>query len=185
LRYTKGTVVIYVADSIHAINIEVRNDKSPESALKKALKMGDEILDQVKKTLDQRFTEEQRSEIIYAHWTDLLTESYIKKRDCLYSIYKANPKFRDSIHMIIKGYVSREHRAFSESEVHKLGTYLIEEMPELMLRVPIKGIPYDAYAYPFDGGIAELAEDIQKGIRFPEIKERIMDAEPKVFLEVR
>ena len=34
LKYTKDFVIVYVADSIHAINIEVRNRKSQQRHLK-------------------------------------------------------------------------------------------------------------------------------------------------------
>lgn len=62
---------------------------------------------------------------------------------------------------------------------------VIEELPEVLARTPIKGMTFDAYAYPFDGELPELVERIQRGDIFPEIKESIMDTEPKVFLEVR
>lgn len=49
----------------------------------------------------------------------------------------------------------------------------------------MKGVVCDAFTYPFDGELPELTEKIQNGEIFPEIKENIMDTEPKVFLEVR
>ncbi len=48
LDHTKDKVIIYVADTIHAINIEVRNGISYQESLQKASKQGDKILHEVK-----------------------------------------------------------------------------------------------------------------------------------------
>jgi hypothetical protein len=81
--------------------------------------------------------------------------------------------------------VASESRTFSEEEVDKLSMYILHEMPEIICRVPMKEYECDAYVYPFDGEVVQLAEQIQKGEAFPEIRENILDTRPKVFLEVR
>ena len=87
--------------------------------------------------------------------------------------------------MILRNYLKKESREYSDADIHKFGTYVIEELPEIICRVPIAGITYDAFVYPFDGEITRLVEKIQQGKIFPEIKKNVMDTEPKVFLEVR
>ena len=185
LEYTKEFVVVYVADSIHTINIEVRNRKRPKKAREIALRMGDEILRKTKELVDEKFTPEQLAKIHYAKWDELLTPEYQKKLDFLREKYKIDPTFRETIIKLINDFTKEENRTFSPEEKLKLGTYLVEELPELLCRVPIRSLPFDGNAYPYDSEFLAVIEKIQKGEMFPEIKLNIMDTEPKVFLEVR
>ena len=43
----------------------------------------------------------------------------------------------------------------------------------------------DAFVYPYDGEMVELSEKIQKGEISPEIRDAIIDTEPKVFIVIR
>lgn len=185
LSYTKDYVIVYVADLIHAINIEVRNGKSPEKAEEKALRMGEDILEQVKKLVDEKFGTDEKSKICYATWSDLLTPSFRAKVDFLYEKYHSEAEFKRTIIELVEGFTENENRNFTEEDKEKLGSYVIEELPEVLARTPISGMTFDAYVYPYDGELPELVERIQKGEIFPEIKESIIDTEPKVFLEVR
>ena len=90
LPYTKDFLVIYVADTLHAINIEVRNRKSKESAVTKAGKMGEEFISILKERLRDELSNEIIQKIYYKKWDDLVTESYREKLDYLYSVYESN-----------------------------------------------------------------------------------------------
>jgi tRNA-dependent cyclodipeptide synthase len=185
LEYTKDFVVVYVADSIHAINIEVRSRKSSEKAKEIAIKMGDKILEGTKALAEKRFSHQQLTKIYYAKWDDITTPKYRKKVKFLYNKCENDPVFRCAIFKYIEDFLKKEDRVFSQKDKQKLGMYIIEEMPEILCRVPIKNLPVDAYIDPFDSELCEMVEQIQKGAIFPEIKEKIIDTEPKVFLEVR
>jgi tRNA-dependent cyclodipeptide synthase len=185
LNYSKKSVIIYVADSIHAINLEVRNRINHQRATKIALKMGVDLFEDIKCQAESQLSEEERNRLVYAKWSDLADESFKEKVNHLKSFYEKDSHFRDFIHKIVKDHISKEKRLFSDNDVNSLGQYIIEEMPEFLNRVPITGFVVDAYTYPFDNEITRFAEKIQKGELFPEIKENIIDTEPKVFLEVR
>lgn len=185
LEHSSGKVVVFPADDIHAINIEVRNRVSAQRAARIAQRMSDEILTAVKQEVGNNFSPQQCARITYATWGDVATDEYQKKVQFLYEQYRGNASFRSVIQNIAKNAVANEQRDFSDTDIEKFGTYLLEELPELTSRVPIKNIRCDAYVYPFDGELQELVEEIQKGERFPEIQEKILDTEPKVFLEVR
>lgn len=139
----------------------------------------------MKSIVEETLSDEDRRRIIYATWDDLVTAEYKKKVAYLYDLYKTDREFKSCITSIVQNGTSREKKTFNQKEVDLLGTYILEELPEMIARVPIKGVVYDANVYPFDGEISKLAEDIQIGKLFPEIKETILDTEPKVFLEVR
>jgi tRNA-dependent cyclodipeptide synthase len=184
-NHTHDWVIVYVADSIHAINLEVRNKISFEKASEIANKQGEKILREVKERVEEIFTPEEQKRIYFARWKDIENEDYRHKKDYVYSLYEKNSDFRAYIHGIVKNFVSKEERVFSDKDINRFGMYILEELPEVICRVPAKGMIYEAYIYPFDSNMTKLAEDIQLGIVFPEIKKNIMDTKPKVFLEVR
>lgn len=185
LPRTREDVVVYVADTIHAINLSVRsNSMSPSRALRIVKQQGQDLLSAVQKEVATAFSIEESNKIVYRTWDDLSNDAYKKKVAYLYDFYRSNRDFRKYIVDIVQQWTSKESRAFSETELEQLGTYLLEELPELMCRVPMRDRICDAYVYPFDGLVVELTEKLQRGELFPEIRENIMDTKPKVFLEV-
>ncbi len=185
LNYTKDFVVIYVADSIHSINIETRNKKTPETAVRRAVQQGTELLKQIETLTRSQLTSEEFHKLVFAHWQDLEDENYRKKVECVYEEYSQNQEFKQTIDSIVIEKLQREKRSCFPARITKLATYVLEELPELVVRVPISGYSVDASIYPFDSEIFQIAEQIQLGGIFPKIKEKIFDTEPKIFLEVR
>lgn len=185
LEYTREYIVVYVADSIHAINIEVRNRKRSEKAREIALKMGDEILQKTRELAESKLSSTQLAKIHYAKWDELLTREYQTKLDFLRKKYQDDSNFRDTIIKFINDFTGEENKNFSSEDKLKLGTYLVEELPELLCRVPIQNLPFDGNAYPYDSEFLAVVEKIQEGDLFPEIKQNIINTPPKVFLEVR
>lgn len=185
LEFAREHVVVYVADTIHAINIQVRKRVSHKKALGLAVKEGQALLSEVKKKIGSSFESLAQSKIQYATWADVVDKDYNEKLAWLHAFYEEDLNFRDGMHTIVKEHISKERKIFSDSDIHKLGAYLIEELPEILCRVPIKGTVYEAYTYPFDSIFLGLVEDIQQGTTFTKVRDAIMDTNPKVFLEVR
>lgn len=184
LKYTKEYVIVYVADSIHALNIQVRNRRTYEQSLAATLRAGDRILEQSKIVINDALDKNQTKQIVYAHWGDITNDAYNSKVDYLFGLYELNNDFSKTIHQMIEDMVKNEIRLFSKQDIHDLGKYLVAELPELVGRVQIAGYECDAYAYPYDGIVTKFAEEIQKGLIFRELRDKIMDTSPKVFLEV-
>lgn len=184
---TREYVVVYVADSIHAINIEVRKGYKYEKSINIADQMGTDLLEKVKKEVDRTFYPEEISKIHYVKWDTITNDAFRNKVKYLYDFYERNEEFRNYLQSIVRDFISKETstKTFSESEILRLTDYIIEELPEQTTRVPMGKFSCDAFAYPYDGKIVELSEKIQKGEIFPEIRDAIIDTEPKVFLEVR
>lgn len=185
LDYSKDNVIIYVADSIHAINIEVRNQISFQKALLKANNLGDRLIQEVKERAEKELLPQEIERLVYLKWDQIINEKFREKITYLNDLYKKNKEFKHAIHSIIMNHVSREKRSFSGVDIDRFGQYIIEELPEILTRVEMGNTICDAYAYPHDGELPKFVEQLQKGEIFPEIKENIMDTEPKVFLEVR
>lgn len=185
LVFTREKVIVYVADSIHALNIEVRNGRNPKKSMEIALKMGQNILNEVKLLVEKEVDIADREKIVYANWNDLVDDQYRSKVDYFYNLYKNNDEFRNYIIGLVRSHVKNEPRTFGDEAIDKLAYYILEELPEVLCRVDIAGISCDAYIYPFDGELTRFVEELQKGLIFPEIKSTIIDTEPKVFIEVR
>jgi tRNA-dependent cyclodipeptide synthase len=184
LSHTKDYVIIYVADTIHAINLSVRNRIPIERALRIAKRHGEEIVGTVQECVNKTLSREESLRIRFASWADIETPDHKIKVQYLYKLYETNSEFRARVCNIVKEWLSKDTRVFTEDEVNKFGTYILEELPELMNRVPAKGVIYDAYIYPFDGALTQFVEKLQTGEISSEVKQNIMDTPPKVFLEV-
>ena len=185
LEYTKDGVIIYVADSIHAINIEVRNKMVFEKALLKANKMGDKVLEDAANYFSNNLPPTDFKKLRFVKWQEIVDGEYKKKTNYLYNFSKKNPAFKTDVLSVVRALVSKETRKFTEADIIRLGDYVIEEMPELLNRTNVNGIVCDAYCYPTGGTFSSFIDKIQAGEIYPEIKQNIIDTEPKVFLEVR
>ncbi len=176
LSNSTDSIVVYVGDSIHAINIEVKNRISYDKALEKAKSTGSLLLREVSDEVPALFSTEDAKRVTYATWDDLVDKSYKNKVRFLYDFYSSNKEFKELIQSIVREVVITSER---------LGHYILEELPHQISRVQIGGEVYDALVYPYDGRIPELVEKLQNGTIFPEIGKLLIDTEPKVFLEVR
>ena len=187
LVLTRKDVIVYVADSIHAINLEVRKRITYERALAMADQMGTALLVQIKQEAEKTFSPEELAKIQYVKWDVIADEAYKKKVKYLYNFYETNEEFKNCLRLIVTNALEKESRprTFSEDEISRLTMYIIEELPERTTRVPMGEFECDAFTYPYDGEIVKLADEIQKGERFPEIRENILDTEPKVFIAIR
>jgi tRNA-dependent cyclodipeptide synthase len=185
LSYTRETVIIYVADSIHSLNIEARNGKSSVKAREIAIAKGAEILKQAQERIEKTFPKDVLSKFKYVSWVDIKDEKFSKKVKYFYALFENDKAFHEKIVSIVREHIVKEKRAFSEDAIQKMCFYILEELPEILCRVQMAGYECDAYTYPFDGELSEFAEQLQNGAVFPFVKEAILDTEPKVFLEVR
>ena len=88
LEYTKDGVIIYVADSIHAINIEVRNKMVFEKALLKANKMGDKVLEDAANYFSNNLPPTDFKKLRFVKWQEIVDGEYKKKTNYLYNFSK-------------------------------------------------------------------------------------------------
>ena len=186
LQWTRDVVTIYIADRIHAINLQARNDLGPESATRRALQDGERISERVSSAILENFGEAERARIVIARWDDIDTSNYRARVNLLYDEFRNNSEFRDRIKEIVRNFVGKEGRRFSEKKIELLSTYILEELPELAGRVEIRGNLCDAYTTPYDSPITVLVEQIQSGRCFENLTQDLLAGQPpKVMLEVR
>lgn len=142
-------------------------------------------MDGTKVLASKAFPPEQLTKIHYARWEELRPPAYQEKVDFLYEKYRNDADFRNFVLSLVEPLLKRGDRTFSYEQKLTLGTYVLEEFPELLCRVPIKGLSFEAFVYPVDNEMSYMVEKIQQSEAFPEIKHGILDTESKVFLNVR
>ena len=125
LQYTRENVIVYVADSIHAINEEVRGKMSPERAMERSLKKGTEILQEVKTLIDQQLSEEDKERIVYSNWNEIIDANYQKKLVWLTEFFRESPAFENRIKEIVRTNTSKEQKSFTEEDIEKLSIYIL------------------------------------------------------------
>ena len=185
LKYSKDLVIVYVADSIHAINLEVRKRLTRDKAAALADEMGTKVLREVEDALLGTLSSLDFNRIRFAKWNEITDQDYLEKLSFLEEKYISDSNFIIDIENIVKNFTKDEVRKFDAEQIHRLGDYLIQELPECLYRVKIAGNECDAFVYPYDGELPEFIENLQKGLIYPEIREKVMDTKPKVFITVR
>jgi len=175
LENTKDDVLVLVADGLHAINIEVRNKYSPEKAMSRALRIGDEKINAIKKVVNSLPKKEQRYHTRVIRWKDVNTTTHYKTiRDIIYEEYEKNPDFKKVIFNITKKNINKPGgRTFYPEEIEKLSKYVLDELPFLLKGIKYLTTTYNLHLYPYDTLLNNFADKIQKGNLFQEFYEKI------------
>ncbi len=182
LQYTKNRAGLLIGDTLHSINYEVRNGDSSEKARRKALKKGDEMVIVLEQIIKELPLEEQRR-IDIIRWDEVKKSSFNKEfLSIFYKEYEENVIFRMEILKIVNLHLADNN--FTEEQKIKLGTYILEELPELLHGFDYYGTFYDCYTYPYDGLLNQMVEKIQNKELFPEFHKKL-DIKKHVFVELR
>ncbi len=183
LKYTKERVGILIADTLHAINYEVRNRKTLEKSIKKSLKEGDKFEKIIHEILTE-LSEEERKLIEIIRWEDVKKDPFIKElTPFFYKEFETNKPFREEILKIVRGFTKNEERNFNEEEIRRLCDYILSEIPEILCGFNHNGIYYNCYLHPQDTYLNLLMEKIQNKEIFPEFHEKI-GMKKAVFVEL-
>jgi len=186
LKYTKEKVGVLVADTLHSVNYEVRNNISPEKAKTKAIKQGDGICKIIQEVIGE-FSKEDQEKIIIIRWDEIVnTKTNEKSKKIFEKKFKEDPKFKEGILRIIREYTSHDkQKKFSDAEIEKLATYILNELPEILHGYEIKGVYFNVYIYPQDSILSEFVDKIQKKEIFPELHNQIENIDANTFVELK
>lgn len=183
LRYSKGRVGLLVADTLHAINYEVRNRISYEKAVRKSLRKGAEFIEMLKELITE-LSEKEQKKIDIIRWNDVKEDDLYKKLIPLAEKqFKTNNKFKETILKIIEEHIKQERRIFTKKEVKRLGEYLIEELPEILNGFVFNSTYYNCFLYPYDNKLSQFIGNLQDDKIFPELKKKIVEKH-NVFVEL-
>lgn len=185
LRYSKDKVGVLVADTLHAINYEVRNGYSKKRALRYALRKGGEmclLIEEIISKLPKK--EQKRVEII--RWDEVKENDF--RKNVLLNLYKQfekDPRFKQEIVSIVDNLIKRESRKFNTNQRLHLCRYVLEELPEFLQGLWIKRTYYDCHVYPKDDLLNQFVEKIQKKQIHPEIYPLLKGINTSIELKIK
>lgn len=176
LEHTKEKVLVVVSDVLQAINIEVLDNRSLTSALKRAVKLGDLKYSEVKDTV-AGFSSEQQGRVEISRWEDIAnTERYRHNLQIIKDEYIHNKDFQEHIRDIVKkGRQDRIERInrLKEQELDRLCEYTLSEIPIFVDGTQMQNTIYTLIPYPGITKLDELLVGLQNGTLFPEIAEKL------------
>jgi len=184
LKYTKKRVAFLVADTLHAINYEVRNNETPEKARKRAIRMGDKMISVIKELIEE-LPLKQQGLIDIVRWDSIdKSMEHVKMKEILYSEFKNNKEFREKILELVRTAINREKRDFTDEQLVSLARYVLEELPEILNGFTYNGTYYDLYIYPDDSLLTKFTEQLQQKEIFPYLHAKLL-IKNNIFVELK
>lgn len=176
-QHTKDGVLIVVADYIHAINLEILDHRTPHSAMKKALALGNEKLQEIEKIINE-LPQSQKEKINLVRWGGALNNtSYRKNFKIIKTEFAENKKFHKYLCDLMKA--GRSDRAdriarLSKKEMNRFAEYLLNELPHFIdgVRAYDKRI-YTLLIYPKLSKLDALFIGLQNKTMFPKLARKL------------
>jgi tRNA-dependent cyclodipeptide synthase len=178
LENTKERVLVVIPDVLHAVNLEVLDNRTPQAALRKAVKIGDEKAVEVMEIIDT-LSGEDKKKISVVRWKDLLeNEDYRMKLKAIKDEFEDNKEFHDFITDIVKsGRSDRSERLskMTDEELDRLSNYVLYELPHFMNGVQgdRDDLVYTIIPYPGLNKLDDLAVGLCNGTMFVELSKKL------------
>jgi len=175
-------VGILVADTLHSINYEVKDEMNSERARKKALRFGDKIILELKELINE-LSEEDKKRVDILRWEDVKSEKYYDK--FLFQIeeeFEKNPEFKKALINIVEEYF--DNQIISDDKKIKLCSYLIEELPNLLNGINYNNIYYNCYIGQKDCLLTQLVDKIQTKQIFQQMSNKVVKGS-NVFVDLK
>ena len=170
IENTKEKVLVLIPDKIHSVNYEIKNGYKKERARKLSVREGEKVEKMVKDVLDE-FTSEKRSIVSISKWEEIETDEYKRMVSIFYDEFKNNAEFKNEIMEIVEESIKSDK--LTKVDYEKLAIYVLEELPFLICGAENDGIVYDLQLYPGVSKIDYLIADLQGGLRFPDITQKL------------
>ena len=173
---TKEKVLVVIGDALHAINLEVLDYRTPEAAMRKALRIGEERCEQIT-DLIKFLPDEVQEKVSVARWNDVTSSDLFKKRlQIVKEEYKNNLVFKEYVRETVRiGRKDREERIekLSERELDRLAEYILNELPHFVNGVQKGKDVYTLIPYPGLTKLDDLFVGLQNKTLFPELTEKL------------
>lgn len=175
---TKEKVLVVIADMLHAINLEVLDGRTPEKALKKAIRIGDKKAKEITEIISG-LSEPDREKVIVVRWKDILkNDIYKHNSSCVYSEFSTNKSFHDLIVNIVK--IGREDRMekilkMTDVEMNRFCEYVLNELPHFINGVEIDNSDqvFTVIPYPGLSRLNELSVGLNNKTMFLELSSKL------------
>lgn len=186
IQHTKESVLILIADSIHAINLEIYDEMNTETAQKKAARMSEKKYREVVEAISS-LSPHDKNRIHILRFTDIFSETYKNNVECVKQEFLHNKEFHDFIIDIVKK--SRKDKfsfisQLSNTQLDRLSEYILTELPFLIGGVEWNNTAYTLIPYPGISEVDVLAVGLQNKTLFPELAHRLQVQNNLKILEV-
>lgn len=176
LEHTQNGILIVIADTLQAINLEILDGRSAEAARRKAIELGDIKINEIENIISP-LSEEQKGKIRLIRWDDIInSDSYKKRLRLVNDFFNENKDFhRYVIESVKAGRKDRLSRIASlpESKLNRLAQYILNEIPIFIDGVQYNGATYTLIPYPGLTLLDELFIGLHNKTMFPELAERL------------
>lgn len=170
---TRDQALALVADEIQAINYEVFKCLTPDEALSRAMRHGNDIYNSIIK-IRNGLPAEIRRKIKIARWSDVTTDpDYKSNLSTILREFKENRSFKLYVRKIVEENLGKKLPVGDEA-VDKLASYVLLEIPALLNGVRFEGYSFDLHPYPGLSSLDELLLGIQKGELFTELRHNLI-----------
>lgn len=176
--YTKEKVLVVIADVIHAINLEVLDNRWSESAMTKALKMGDIKYQEIEEIIN-RLPEDDKNKVHLVRWGEISeNDKYKNNLQLIKEEFKNNEEFHNYIiDIVLNGRKDRAEKLASlpNEKLDRLAEYVLSELPYFINGVQGYGddLIYTVLPYPGLNKLDELCIGLSTGTMFKELSEKL------------
>lgn len=178
IDHTKENILVVIADTLHAVNLEVLDHRNPEKALKKAIRIGDEKNKEIEEIISN-LSDEQKKKVRVVRWNDSLKNpSYLHNVELVKNEFRNNPDFHKLIIGIVNvGRADRSERLSNMTafELDNLANYILYELPHFVNGVQGYGSDtvYTVLPYPGLNKLDELCVGLSNRTVFPELAKKL------------
>ncbi len=178
LQNTKEKVLVVLPDMLHAVNLEVLDKRSPDRALKKAVRIGDEKEKEIHEILSI-LPDEDKQKIDVIRWTEIfLNKEYEYNLNVIKEEFANSIVFHDFIVDIVKsGRPDRAERLakMAPEELDRLADYVLYELPSFINGVHghDHDLVYTLLPYPGINSLDDLTIGLSNGTMFPELAKKL------------
>ena len=173
VAHVRESLLIVVADEIHAINLEVLDGYTPARAVAVAQRKGKEKIDEVIAILKSLSPSDQQK-VKVIPWAEIekIPEKQ-KFRALLKEEFGRNEEFKRFVIGIVKEYPKTESKKLTASDYERLSEYILRELPVYINGAVYKDCRYLLQPYPGLGKIDELIMGLQSGTLFSALAKKL------------
>ena len=175
---TKEEVLVVIADALHAVNLEVLDKRSPERALKKAIRIGDEKNIEIQEIISALLLNDQRR-VRVVRWKDVTqNEIYKYNLRIIKEEFESNKEFHDYMTNIVVSGRSDRTESISKmlpEELDRLTDYVLYELPLFVNGVHIDGsnLVFTLLPYPGLNKLDDLCIGLSNKTMFKHLADKL------------
>lgn len=171
-KHTSEVIQILIADEIAQFNYLACSHSTKPGALNRAIRDGDKYQIFFEKVLE-KLTNKANFNLL--RWKDIKNEKFHVILKQVILEFETNQEFREAIITIGNQYLNRRSKEIKKDKINFVYQYLLHELPTLLDGIYVNDKKYNLILYPTykHSGMSALVCDIQNGIRFQSLRDKL------------